>query len=251
MTSEVESKLYKYMFPVTERRVFFEDENGNPELTGEYKAITRADNSRLISIMSDTYQVVPNSEIIKPLMEQLHNIDSKWIIDPSHSYVSDSRMRLQITFPELTFNDGRSDIALSLFLHNSYDGSEGIRMLWGAIRFLCSNGMILGTVLSKFYARHTKGINPNNISEQLHQTYDQIPIISERISILQNLGVPKSLTESIEKKLGKHVMKHVEEQPIADSQWILYNYLTYYISHIVEKKLRAAYQMQVSKIFNL
>ena len=111
--------------------------------------------------------------------------------------------------------------------------------------------MILGTVLSKFYARHTKGINLNNISEQLQQTYDQIPIISERISILQNLDIPKSLTESIEKKLGKHIIKHVQEQPIADSQWILYNYLTYYISHIVEKRLRAAYQMEVSKMFAL
>ena len=187
MTTEVESKLYKYMFPVTERRVFFEDENGNPELTSEYKAITRSDNGLLISVMSDTYQVVPNSEIIKPLMEQLHNIDSKWIIDPSHSYVSDSRMRLQVTFPELTFNDGRSDIALSLFLHNSLDGSEGVRLFWGAIRGICSNGMVFGKVLARFYARHTSGIQLDNIKEQVEQTYEQIPVISERISILRLL----------------------------------------------------------------
>ena len=251
MNSEVESKLNKYLFPVQEKQVYFEVEDGSAVLAPAYKAITREDDGKLISVMSDTYKLVPNAEIIKPLMEQLANLDNKWYIDDSHSFVSKNRMRLQVTFPELTFNDGRSDIALSLFLHNSYDGSEGIRMLWGAIRFLCSNGMILGTVLSKFYARHTKGINPNNISEQLHQTYDQIPIISERISILQNLDVPKSLTESIEKKLGKHVIKHVQEQPVADNQWVLYNYLTYYISHVVEKRLRAAYQMQVSRMFGL
>ena len=251
MTSEVENKLYKYLFPVQEKKVYFEGEDGSAILAPSYKAITREDDGKLISVMSDTYKLVPNSEIIKPLMEQLANLDNKWYIDDTHSFVIDNRMRLQVTFPELTFNDGRSDIALSLFLHNSYDGSEGIRMMWGAIRFLCSNGMILGTVLSKFYARHTKGINLNNISEQLQQTYDQIPIISERISILQNLEVPKSLTDSIEKKLGKHVMKHVEEQPFANSQWVLYNYITYYISHVVEKRLRAAYQMQVSRMFGL
>ena len=251
MTSEVESKLYKYLFPVQEKQVYFEGEDGSAVLAPSYKAITREDDGKLISVKSDTYKLVPNAEIVKPLMEQLVNLDNKWYIDDTHSFVANNRMRLQVTFPELTFNDGRSDIALSLFIHNSYDGSEGIRMLWGAIRGICSNGMVFGKVLAKFYGRHTKGINLDNLSEQLQQTYDQIPIISERISILQNLDVPKSLTESIEKKLGKHVMKHVEEQPVADSQWVLYNYLTYYISHVVEKRLRAAYQIQVSRLFGL
>ena len=185
MTSEVESKLYKYLFPVQENNVFFEGEDGNAVLAPSYKAITREDDGKLISVMSDTYKLVPNSEIIKPLMEQLANLDNRWYLDDTHSFVADNRMRLQVTFPELTFNDGRSDIALSLFIHNSYDGSEGIRMLWGAIRGICSNGMVFGKVLAKFYGRHTKGINLNNLSEQLQQTYDQIPIISERISILQ------------------------------------------------------------------
>ncbi|MFA6596095.1 MAG: hypothetical protein WCS69_00120 [Ignavibacteriaceae bacterium] len=113
-------KLINFMFPVAERKVYFGDENGNPVLTEAYQAIIREDNGKLISVMSDTYRIVPNAEIIQPLMEQLQTLDSKWIIDSSHSFVSDQRMRLQVTFPELTFNDGRSDIALSLFLHNSY-----------------------------------------------------------------------------------------------------------------------------------
>jgi hypothetical protein len=247
----MDRKLWPYLFPINEKRVYFEDEDEKAVLTEEYKAISREDTGKLISIMSDSYQIVPNSEIIEPLMDQLNNLDSKWIIDPSHSYVTDARMRLQITFPELTFHDGKSDIALSLFLHNSYDGSEGVRMLWGAIRGICSNGMIFGKVLGKFYARHTKGICLDNLKEQVEQTYEQIPVISERITILQNLEVPKSLTESVEQKLGKGIMKHIQDQPRPENQWMLYNYLTWYISHIVEKRMRAGYQMQVSKLFQL
>ena len=251
MTAEIEKKLNKFLFPVTEKRVLFEDLNNTPNFTEQYKAIAREDNGKLISIMNDSYKIVPNRDIIMPLMDQLHNLDNKWIIDPSHSFVSDQRMRLQVTFPDLTFFDGRSDIALSLFLHNSYDGSEGVRLFWGAIRGICSNGMVFGEVLAKFYARHTNGIRLDNLKQQVEQTYDQIPVIKKRIEILQNLEVNKGLTEAIEKRLGKKVMKHVTEQPPAVNQWILYNYLTWYISHVIDQRMRAAYQLQVSKLFKL
>jgi hypothetical protein len=251
MTSELDQKLYKYLFPVTEQKVFVEGENNSTILAPQYKAITREDNGKLIAIQNDTYQIVSNAEIIKPLMEQLHELDSKWIIDPSHSFVTDQKMRLQITFPELTFSDGRSDIALSLFVHNSYDSSEGVRMFWGAIRGICSNGMVFGKVLAKYYHRHTKGIPLNNLKAQIEATFEQIPIISERIQILQNLNVSKSLSKSVEDNLGKRISKYVKEQKKAESAWILYNHLTYFISHMVDLRLRAAYQMRVSRIFQL
>ena len=76
-------------------------------------------------------------------------------------------------------------------------------MFWGAIRGICSNGMVFGKVLSKFYSKHTKGINLSNLKQQLEMTYDQIPMIKDRIVILQNLKVPKELTDEVEEKLGK------------------------------------------------
>ena len=167
MTQEIERRLNKYLFPVEERKVFFADNDKEPKGTKEYKAIVRPDKNKLISVMQDSYQLIPNRDVIMPLLEQLHELDTRWNFDNSHSFVDSKRMRLQVTFPDLTLNDGRSDIALSLFLHNSYDGSEGVRMFWGAIRGICSNGMVFGEVLSKFYSKHTSGINLGNLKEQL------------------------------------------------------------------------------------
>jgi len=251
MTNEVDQKLWKYLFPVNENKVFVETTEDSLIAAPKYKAITREDTGKLISIQNDSYQVISNAEIIKPLMEQLHQLDSKWIIDPSHSFCTDQKMRLQVTFPELTFNDGRSDIALSLFVHNSYDGSEGVRMFWGAIRGICSNGMVFGKVLAKYYHKHTKGIPLNNLKAQIDATYELIPVISERIQILQNLSVDNSQIESVEKTFGKRISEHVKEQQIPENSWILYNYLTWYISHMVELRLRAAHQMKVSRMFAL
>jgi len=111
--------------------------------------------------------------------------------------------------------------------------------------------MVFGEVLAKYYARHTSGIRLDNLKQQVEQTYDNIPVIKKRIEILQNLEVGKPLLDSVERKLGKKAMKHVTEQPPALNQWILYNYLTWYISHVVDLRMRAAYQLQVSKLFKL
>ena len=201
--------------------------------------------------MQDSYQLIPNRDVIMPLLEQLHQLDTKWNFDNSHTFVDSRRMRLQVTFPELTLNDGKSDIALSLFLHNSYDGSEGVRAYFGAIRAICSNGFVFGEVLSKFYSKHTSGINLGNLKAQIEATYEKIPVVKERISVLQNLEANMAITEEIEKKLGKKISAYVAEQPKPENQWLLYNILTYYISHLIDKRMRASYQMRASKIFKL
>ncbi len=242
-------KLQEYLFPVEERKVFYENEG--VASTSSYKSIVHGETGELISIMKDTYNLIPNEQIIIPLMEQLNTLDSSWIIDPSHSYVDNNRTRLQITFPDLTFNDGESDIALSLFVHNSYDGSEGVRLFWGAIRGICTNGMVFGKVLAKYYGRHTNGIQLINMKEKVEQTYEQIPVIRNRIEVLKRLKASEELYGVIKDELGSGISAYTDQQPNCPNQWVLYNYLTWYISHLVDLRMRANYQLKVSKIFQL
>jgi ribosomal silencing factor RsfS len=72
---------------------------------------------------------------------------------------------------------------------------------------------------------------------------------------MQNTRVNRDLRLEVENRLGKKVMKYVEEQERENSkaknQWVLYNILTYYISHIVKQRMRAQYQLEVSKLFKL
>ena len=251
MTEVIERKLNKYLFPVEERRIFYDTPNSSYKGTNEYKAIVRTDKNKLVSVMQDSYKLIPNREVIMPLIEQLNSLDTKWNFDNSHSFVDSKRMRLQVTFPDLTMNDGRSDIALSLFVHNSYDGSEGVRMYWGAIRAICSNGMVFGEVLAKFYSKHTSGINLGNLGQQIENTYSQVPVIKERIEVLKNIEVTDSLKKEVEKKMGKTLSKYLDNQMPPQNQWVLYNMITFYVSHIVAQRMRAAYQMKTSQIFKL
>jgi len=253
--------LQPFCFPVVERQVAVDDAESphihlsdpSTHLASDYKAIVREDTNEVISIVRNSYNIVTNSELIDQLLRQLATCGQSFKIDPSHSFVSNARMRLQITFPELRLRDRESDIALSAFIHNSYDQSEGIRFYFGAIRAICSNGMVFGTVLSKYYSRHTKGFSFDDLGEKLQEARSYFPEIQERITRLEQLRVDEQLVENVSDKISKRLAEAciAEEEIGRITQWRLLNRLTNKISHEMEPHLQARYQENVSKVFAL
>lgn len=257
MTRVAERTLDKYMFPVEETAVYADEPGGYgiPHRSEGFKAVRRADTGKLIAIHRNSYKLVPNREVLEPLLEQLEKLDTPWHIEPSHSFVSDEKMRLQIRFPELFLNDGRSNVDLSLYVHNSYDGSEGFRLIYGAIRSICSNGMIFGEVLKKIYRRHTSGFSLDNLNHQIMATAEKLPVVHNRIEVLQDTKVTKEHYHAVERTLGRKIAKYIDEKEEMEEKvrnlWALYNLCTWYVSHRVAMKMRADYQMRISKIFQL
>lgn len=250
--------LHDFMFPVIERPVavfngrndLIDLDNKHTFLENDYKAIVREDTNELISIVKPTYQIIPNDILINNLMEKLTRLDTAHYIDKSHSFAQNNRIRLQVTFPEITLKDNESEIALSLFLHNSYDMSEGVRMFFGAIRYICSNGMVFGKVLGQFYSRHTSGFAIEDVEKALLIAYDKVPEIQSKIRELESKSVTRKIREAVKKELGKRMADQVLIRQRM-SQWHLYNLITHVISHTMEQRLRARYQIATAKIFDL
>jgi len=249
--TEVEERLQEYFFPVEASRIYYTGKEN--QVIGDnvpYKGIIHGETGELISIVKNSYRIVPNKQVIEPLIEELSQLDTNWFIDNSHSFVEPAKMKLHITFPDLTYNDGESDTALSMYLHNSYDGTSGIKMLWGAIRAICTNGMIFGRVLARYRSKHTKNYTTNKILTQLEATYESIPIIKERIEILKNIPVSEAEIESVKENISAGALNYVLVSGEIQNRWVLYNVLTEYISHNVKQRMRTDYQMRVSKMFN-
>jgi hypothetical protein len=252
--------LSRYTFPVEERPIAIHDgiqdimdiENRNTFLSADYKALVRADTNEPISIVRNTYQVVPNSVLINQLMQELVGMETPFVVEPSHSFVTNNKMRLQIKFPELVVHDEESDIPLSLYLHNSYDGSEGVRAFFGAIRDICTNGMVFGKSIAKAYHRHTSGFELGKISDSLSEITELMPSIQSRINVLIGTDPDEDLYESIEKQLGKRMLKQVHENTHDHpSKWDVLNAITYIISHVMDQRMRARYQLATSRVFAL
>ena len=252
--------LSRFMFPVEERPIAIHDglqdimdiENRNTFLSADYKALVRADTNEPISIVRNTYQLVPNSVLINQLMHELVGMETPFVVEPSHSFVMNNKMRLQIKFPELVVHDEESDIPLSLYLHNSYDGSEGVRVFYGCIREICTNGQVFGKSIAKAYHRHTSGFQLGKISDSLSEITELMPSIQAQINVLIGTDPDNDLYESIEKQLGKRMLKQVHENTHEHpSKWDVLNAITYIISHVMDQRMRARYQLAASRVFGL
>jgi len=85
--------------------------------------------------------------------------------------------------------------------------------------------------------------------------------MKKRLGDLQHMEIKmsdllaKKSRRDVEDHLWKHVIKYVNSQEKqfkkAANLWVLYNLITYYISHQVEMRMRAAYQLETSRLFKL
>ena len=248
--------MNNYFFDVEERDIsLIPDVDSNLKPINDYKAIvaTIGGTERVVSVAKKSYQLIPNKDLINPFMDNLEKLDVDWYIDPSHSFCQANRMRLQVTFPDVLVSDDQSEIPLSVYLHNSYDQSEGVRLFWGAIRSICSNGMIFGSVLGSLYARHTSGFSFDKLEEQFLGITNKISEVQTRIDQLKSRELEEAFMKELQKALGKKRLEAiVSTDRLPDkSQWELLNDITYYISHEIPKYKRAGLQLKTSKVFEL
>ena len=247
--------IENFFFPVEERPIaLINDVPWDDKIKG-YKAIVspNGDSDRVIAVVKNSYKLVPNKELIEPFLNQVSKLGVRWKIDPSHSFSQINRMRLQITFPDIMVSDKESEIPLSVYLHNSYDQTEGVRLFWGAIRAICSNGMIFGDVLGTMYARHTSGFVFEKFDNQFHNVTDKITSVQNRITDLRSTEIDLSFMQKVQEALGKRRLEEIlQTDTVPDiSQWDLLNDITYFISHNEKKPKRARLQLATSKVFAL
>lgn len=215
-----------------------------------HKVIVREDTQEIISVVGETYKLVTNEDLIGQLLGELDRMGLASYIDDANSFVENRRMRLQVTFPEILIRDSDSQIALSLYLHNSYDGSEAIKIHFGGVRAICLNGMIFGKALANYYARHTSGLDLGLFQQRFQAAINQMPQLQSRISEMEFEPVTNTLRARFEKNLGKRMAKTIfDKQPC--HRWQAYNEASYLISHLIEAGSRARYQLGLSSAFRL
>lgn len=249
--------LTNYMFPVVERPVSAHDWPEQQSLKNDqtaanrHKVIVREDTNEIISVVRDSYQLVPNADLIDRVVQQLAGLGMISFFDATHSFADNHRMRLQLTFPEITFKDGDSEIALSLFLHNSYDMSEPVRITFGGIRYVCSNGMVFQRTLSQFVAKHTRGIRMDHrLDQSLRTALESWGKVEQGITTLAATPVAGEMYDRIYREVGLGMTEMIMGT-MPETEWSAYNEATWIVSHEIEQSKRADYQQALSRAFEL
>jgi len=73
------------------------------------------------------------------------------------------------------FIDAReNDLALRLECFNSVDGSSRLVILFGWLRFVCANGLIIGKTKIEINERHGEGLDLDEISGRIQPALDEV-----------------------------------------------------------------------------
>lgn len=153
-----------------------------------------SDSGKYLSVVSDSYRVVENQEILLPLQDQLRNF-----FDPS--VVEDIKVRdvvsrngatclAEYVLPKVnatvtTGTGHRSTFGLTFMLKNTFDGSASVVMYSGIIDFFCLNGNITGSY-DVTRRRHTSGFNTTGFIHAFENTLKRFNGVIEQYQIYAN-----------------------------------------------------------------
>ncbi len=243
-----------------------------------YRGVYNKTQKKVISCVSDQYQLLPNSEIIKPILAHLNKKKIEYRFD-RFSYVNDQRMRLHITLPkQIIKDDSKQGCVASIFLHNSYNFTESFSLIAGMLRQVCSNGMVVGQILHQIRMKHRrKDLEQSAVAHMeavLKDFHDNKDAIQARIQQLikqkTDLDMLKDVLSKFDARTGKYVLvslglmdedapstelaEYANELKTSDvkiKMYALYNILTQYITHKGVKRYQINQLNKVSKMFDL
>lgn len=120
-----------------------------------------------VGVVSKDYVLISHYQVIEVASKALkeHDIDPATVQASARITEYGERMALSLYLPDkyAIEPDGKHKMALSLECFNSVDGSSRFRALMGWFRFVCSNGLIIGTTQSDIHRRHVGDLNAEDV----------------------------------------------------------------------------------------
>lgn len=131
-----------------------------------------------VGVVSPAYALVQHTEIARlcrdGVVDELKVAASDLSYEVGLSELGEW-MNLRIYFPnEFNFGDADHAVGLRLECFNSVDGSARLTILFGWLRFVCTNGFVIGETRIHIRERHILGLDIQNISRQLRAASESV-----------------------------------------------------------------------------
>ena len=142
------------------------------------KPLSAAERPIPVGIVSHTYSLAPHREVAALCRKGL--IDAGIEATNLRYEVGLSElgewMNLRIYLPDTySFTDeSKNELALRLECFNSVDGSSRLVILFGWLRFVCTNGLVIGETKIEIKERHGYGLDLGSISERIQPALEAV-----------------------------------------------------------------------------
>ena len=247
-----EATLNDALFPVKEypANFAFNNESGisDVKLDTGHKFIVREDTNEVLSCMTDEYKLVDNKtiyETAKPIMD-----DVNATLTEVQTFSGGSKTSWKWTLKDVIVDLGNGDLLNpEITLRNSYNGQWGLHILAGAFRLLCSNGMIIGVIISrKNYKHSVYNLSLDDIGPSINDTIQATAgVFSNELPVLKGTPVKeKHVVELIEmipgnqmEQFTQYLMAHKPE-----NYWDLLNSATWIATHSMRRRNEATHKLE-------
>jgi len=247
--------LENTLFPVKEEPAYWEQIKKNKgngtsvrEMSTPYKFIVREDTGKVLSCMTDDYRMVTNQEVIntaQPILEK-HGGELKEAI----SFGDGERTTWKWIIPDVKVKVQKNDfVSPEIIIRNSYDGSLQVHVLSGAFRLVCSNGLVIGTVISKHNHKHSiYNSSLNKLDEAIEQTVNTTTkIFGEDFPILCDTNIREKHILELIKLFPSTMSEFIVQYLVAnkpETYWDLLNVGTYIASHKMKRQNHATHKLE-------
>ena len=255
-------RAQRFLAPVSEKDLWFERdaplqssdfdmEGSKLSIVPTHKILTDTWTGKPTGVVGDGYKVTQMRDFTDAteamLMDALPNDKFKDMeINDTMSHGSAVRCR-KYTFPAFSkpieTRKHSTEVALTVALVQSYDGSTSNGFVTGLLDFFCTNGMISGDY-TKGNKRHTSGFNLTNfildMDKVVKDFYNDIQRYqiwaATDISVVHAEGAIESLP-GMSDRLAKGIKDQylTEVRTRGSNVWALASALTYYSSHNSEE----------------
>ena len=178
----------------------------NPYLDMVYRVPTRqGENPVPVGVVSKNYRLVDHHQVLRTIEEVLGDFDinvselqvrGEWT-------VHGERARFSLILP----SDDRFSVALGdqdemrfrIEVFNSVEGSCRLMAVAGWLRFVCSNGLILGTALMQLRQQHRQQLQIEELGRLLREALQSVGEDQDTVARWQEMRIPEStLTEWVD-----------------------------------------------------
>jgi len=212
-------------------------------LATDKEAIVRNDTNAVIGVVSTGYNLLEHKTALVSVAASIEKLEKGFHLTKVTTSGDGAKMFATLEGRE-EFDMGLERkvgdlIRPQLILVNSVDGSTKLGFKIGALRLVCTNGMVRGETFSSIFVKHTSGVDFDDVMNQgaaalnyfhsnilptwrsLTQTY-----VNKQFGILRlsdkRVGIPDKVNNRV-----IEVTKEVDTMTL----WSLYNHYTYHLTH--------------------
>tara|TARA_R110002051_G_scaffold145245_3_gene218241 strand:- start:16524 stop:17312 length:789 start_codon:yes stop_codon:yes gene_type:complete len=213
-----------------------------------HKFIVREDTGDVLSCMTDEYKLVQNQQIWDTASPIMKNLGAD--VTECETFSNGAKTQWKWTLKDTKVDLGDGDlISPEITIRNSYNGQWGLHILAGAFRFICSNGMVIGMIISRKNYKHSiYNMNLNDIEPTINDTVLATKgIFNDELPQLKNTLVKEKHIVDLINMIPSNQMEQFTQYLMTNkpkNYWDLLNSATWIVTHSMKRQNEATHKLE-------